>query len=271
MSNPNPNPDSPTLYDILRVHFKYAVFEHESRNVFNVLRDSSNTFQTEEEERNKSSKTSRDQCSICLSDIYEQNEFILPCKHRLHIHCFLQLLESDLDASCPICRKDIPSLNLNLIPLESNDKEISRARRELRIIIQLWIGIQAELAKRQEHNEYLQNNLGGLSYNIFQLFLSLIDVYFIPPTDLPVDTSAFQNVFELDTNVLREEARNEWNNILKTLVNELISKHWHFIENMSELPENERTKMPSERERQIRLKKVLEAVGSLIDEEEFRT
>lgn len=269
MSHPNSHTDFNIFDKIAQVHFNDRFFQHESKKVFNLLRDSSKALQ-EEEERNGSLETSRDECPICLSDIYKQNECILPCKHCLHVHCVLQLSESDLNTCCPLCRKDIPSMKLNLIPLKSNDKELNKARCKLRINIKLWTGIQAALVERHEQNENLKSNMSRENHAHMRGLFALIDMYFVPRRNHTFYPMSFREFYELDIDAMEAVAREEWNNTLKTIVTELISKHWHLIEDLSEFPEDERNKMPSGRERHARLKMVSETVGSLIDKRLFR-
>jgi len=45
-----------------------------------------------------------EECSICLQTIYQKDLKILLCNHKLHQNCYEQLLKSDLEKKCPLCR-----------------------------------------------------------------------------------------------------------------------------------------------------------------------
>jgi len=45
-------------------------------------------------------------CPICIEPFNEsEDNLILDCKHKFHVHCILSWFEKDL--SCPICRKEL--------------------------------------------------------------------------------------------------------------------------------------------------------------------
>lgn len=155
-------------------------------------------------------------------------------------------------------------------PLSSNDKNVNKYRRELRINIKIWIGFQTKLLQRREENENMKKKLTEVEHGYINFLLNLIDRYFDEQSRNAFEPVWMREMYHLDVDSLESVARNEWNSILKELVTELIAKQWHFTEDMSELQESERNSLPSPRERQIRLKKVSEAVGSLMDKSSFK-
>ena len=55
-------------------------------------------------------KKSTSMCTICLEPL-EENCKVLSCNHKFHMHCIYQWYNTK--KSCPVCRKNIVSLNGN--------------------------------------------------------------------------------------------------------------------------------------------------------------
>ena len=46
------------------------------------------------------------ECSICLEEINDNNNFILSCNHNFHKVCLVKLIKNR-HYKCPLCRKNI--------------------------------------------------------------------------------------------------------------------------------------------------------------------
>jgi hypothetical protein len=81
-------------------------------------------------------KKMEDVCSICLDD-YSNNRIILECNHCLHRDCLKQLINSNNEKKCPLCRQDITSnfinniFNKDLYTCSLCDKEICQDENDM--------------------------------------------------------------------------------------------------------------------------------------------
>ncbi len=73
-------------------YLKFQIGEHEARDFC----------------ANKNTRARKEECSICLEDI-TGNTTTLPCKHKFHSDCIVQLAHK----KCPMCRRKISSVIFN--------------------------------------------------------------------------------------------------------------------------------------------------------------
>ena len=61
-----------------------------------------------EKEEEEEQKEEPERCCICLEDLSEDKNFVaLECGHKLNFTCFIQLMNSDRNVKCPLCRVDL--------------------------------------------------------------------------------------------------------------------------------------------------------------------
>lgn len=83
---------------------RIRIIENEERPTLAVSFIIDHVIQKEEITDNFAVSANTETCSICLDDLNKY--IILPCSHRLHKRCLLEMLNRNM-LSCPLCKREI--------------------------------------------------------------------------------------------------------------------------------------------------------------------
>lgn len=188
------DPHAITMNELIDASIITHKLVHKKRAIFQQLVSNALEAQDLEEEHHNSrsgSNNEHEECSICLSPIFQSTRCTLSCSHSFHIPCInsLHLANSRPNVHCPLCRTSIGNITSqlqfnNTITSENDIPRLMAMRKTTQLLGSLFETTHLELLQVMQHFSEVSSHLPARYFANFRAIRGIINNWFEEPQNM---------------------------------------------------------------------------------------